>query len=346
MVSIIVPIYNCEKYLERCIVSILNQTYSDLELILVNDGSTDGSLDVCKKFIAADNRIKLINKINTGVSDSRNKGLQMAKGKLIGFVDADDWVDNSTFDKAIEALIINDADYVIFDYWEVTKSNERTLKTSSNIIGEKNITEEEIDNIINNIIGGKDNFNTDIVLGTIWRGVFKKEIINRNGISFDTSLTLGEDLLFLIKYLKSCGSVFYLDIPLYYYNYNPNSITRRYQEGLIAGIISLNSSIIDVLSTSKSSDWKNHFENRVLNVTKYMISNETKEVKISSLLERINRIKYIINQKEILLFIKEMDFKKYYGTKKIIVKWISYKKSVRLFIFYFIVNSYKTILGK
>ena len=92
-VSVIVPVYNCENYLERCMNSLINQSLEDIEIIAVNDGSTDGSLDILTRYQQLDNRIKIIDKENTGVSDSRNKGIETSTGKYIAFVDSDDWVD-------------------------------------------------------------------------------------------------------------------------------------------------------------------------------------------------------------------------------------------------------------
>lgn len=91
-ISIIVPIYNCEKYLEQCIGSLVKQTYSDIEIILVNDGSTDSSLSICKKYSETDDRIQVINKKNGGVSSARNVGIKVSTGEYVIFVDADDWL--------------------------------------------------------------------------------------------------------------------------------------------------------------------------------------------------------------------------------------------------------------
>ena len=99
MISVIVPIYNAEKYLDKCLTSIVNQTYADIEIILVNDGSTDESLAICKKYEQDDERIVVINKRNEGLVRARKDGIRMAKGEYITFVDADDWIDITTYEK-------------------------------------------------------------------------------------------------------------------------------------------------------------------------------------------------------------------------------------------------------
>ena len=97
IISIIVPVYNVEEYLQRCIDSILNQRFKDFELILINDGSTDNSLKICKEYSLSDSRVKVINKENGGLSSARNAGINIAKGKYIGFVDSDDWINEEMY---------------------------------------------------------------------------------------------------------------------------------------------------------------------------------------------------------------------------------------------------------
>jgi len=103
-ISIIIPIYNSEKYLSRCLETVINQTYSKLEIILVNDGSRDKSLDICKHYQSKDSRIIIIDKINEGVSVARNTGIEAATGKYIGFVDADDWIEPSMYESMLNNI--------------------------------------------------------------------------------------------------------------------------------------------------------------------------------------------------------------------------------------------------
>ncbi|APC49616.1 hypothetical protein BME96_16080 [Virgibacillus halodenitrificans] len=116
-VSIIIPIYNSEEFLDKCIKSVINQTYSNLEIILVNDGSTDKSLEICRKFKKIDSRIILIDKENGGVSTARNTGLDIATGDYIGFVDSDDFISNKMYQKMIESMIQNNSDVVECGYF-------------------------------------------------------------------------------------------------------------------------------------------------------------------------------------------------------------------------------------
>lgn len=110
LISVIVPIYNIEKYLTRCVDSIINQTHSNLEIILVDDGSQDNCFDICEKYKIKDCRIKVIHKINGGLSDARNEGLKIAKGEFIGFVDGDDWIEPEMYERLLKSIVKNNSD--------------------------------------------------------------------------------------------------------------------------------------------------------------------------------------------------------------------------------------------
>ena len=116
LISIIVPVYNVEKYLEQCLESLLNQTYKNIEIIVVNDGSTDQSLDILNKYSFKDNRIKLYSQKNQGISAARNTALEHINGKYIMFVDSDDWIEINTCETALHELKKNDSDIVMWAY--------------------------------------------------------------------------------------------------------------------------------------------------------------------------------------------------------------------------------------
>ena len=130
LISIIVPVYNVEKYLERCLKSICNQTYSDIEIILVNDGSPDNSHIIIEEFKNRDERIKIINKTNGGLSSARNAGIKVAKGDYIAFVDSDDWIELTMFEKLINSIEVNKSDIAVCDVR--TEYEDGTLKAFLN----------------------------------------------------------------------------------------------------------------------------------------------------------------------------------------------------------------------
>lgn len=112
--SVVIPVYNAQFYLENCIESILNQNFEDFELLLINDGSTDSTLDICQEYERKDKRIRVFNKTNSGVSDTRNYAINKIKGEYVLFIDSDDWIENNTFGSLFEVVDSNNPDLIIF----------------------------------------------------------------------------------------------------------------------------------------------------------------------------------------------------------------------------------------
>ena len=117
LISIIIPVYNCENYLERCIQTVMNQTYKNIEILLINDGSTDNSLQICERLKTTDERIRVFNKLNSGVSSTRKYGVNHATGDFIMFVDSDDWIDKDTCEYLMKLQKRINADVVCCDYY-------------------------------------------------------------------------------------------------------------------------------------------------------------------------------------------------------------------------------------
>ena len=192
LISIIVPVYNAQNYLPRCVQSLLAQTFSQIEIILIDDGSTDSSLDICRQLASTDPRITVYHQANMGVSAARNQGLLLASGDFIMFVDSDDYVDSTICQTLIEALESNPSALTAFcGYHFVHSKNSIVTKT------------EQIIPKIANISSHKDfakNYgsllNNKIFL-SLWAKLFSFTIIKENNIRFDSNIHIGEDLMFL-----------------------------------------------------------------------------------------------------------------------------------------------------
>ena len=168
-----------EEHLDRSIKSLLNQSFSDIEIILVNDGSTDKSLEVCKKYGSIDKRIKIADKANGGVSSARNKGLEIATGDYIGFIDPDDWVESNMYESLYQKVTSDNYDVAICNY--VQESNgvikEIRIQTNKYILSREDIVKW----LIPNLIGPKDlNSNSSRIMGSVCRLLIKKELIEKN----------------------------------------------------------------------------------------------------------------------------------------------------------------------
>lgn len=212
LVSIIVPVYNTSCYLEKCIESILNQKYNNFELIMVNDGSTDNSLEICKKYESLEN-VYVFDIVNQGVSHARNYGLKNAKGKYVVFVDSDDAV--SPF------------------YISSLMSAQKAYCNSLTVCG---YTRDDADLFINNeentpkYIRYDDTIRTildnDHICGYLFNKIFDREIIIKNDIEFDERISLYEDLYFILEYSKCVDSVVYFESKIYFYRNTENSLSK------------------------------------------------------------------------------------------------------------------------
>lgn len=208
-ISIIVPIYNCAKYLPACLDSLRKQTYSNLQIILVDDGSTDNSAQICNQYVKTDMRFLYFYQTNSGVSAARNKGLQVATGEYIGFCDADDWVENDMYENLLRFIQDTDADIAVSSYIATAPLE--------NVIANKCAESETCD-------GEKAAlymFDNEKYLGFLWNKIFKKKVLQ--GLFFDTSITLYEDMLFLIEAYRRCERVVFNASQYYHYRDNPTS---------------------------------------------------------------------------------------------------------------------------
>lgn len=208
-VSIIVPVYNVEKYLQRCIESILTQTETDFELLLIDDGSKDKSGLICDEYARKDSRIKVYHKENGGVSSARNLGIEKANGEWICFIDADDYV-RQDFLSDIQQYLFNDVDIV---HWGFCYDN-------CGMIVEKPIVNNT------NIINMEEVCKKDLFHGYVWSYLFKRDIIEKNRIKFHTDLKYAEDWLFILTYYTKAHKMAALSSCLYTQVFRRDSATN------------------------------------------------------------------------------------------------------------------------
>lgn len=223
LVSIIIPIYNVEKYIDDCLKSVVNQTFRNIEIILVNDGTKDNSMQIVKRYAESDGRIKVINKINGGLSSARNAGLDIAKGDYIVFVDSDDFIENNMIEEMYNTAYNNNSDIIMCGYNRVNTDFVYKVKPPIDC----NIKYNKVD--IYNIITNSQNYITWFV----WRNMYKSDLLNNNKIRFNESVKIGEDSCFNLEAFLSSNSIMCIDKELYNYRNNPNSLTqKKYQTNL------------------------------------------------------------------------------------------------------------------
>lgn len=220
LVSIIIPVYNAEQHIAKCLKSILRQTYKNIELIIVNDGSTDNSLEICHNFQKKDNRIKIITIENSGPSKARNIGLKTSAGSYIQFVDADDYVED-TITQRLVASMMDNYQLVICGY-NIIFNNKKIV----NILEDAEYKLNEFLDIFCDLYK-KNQFQY------LWNKIYSASIIKSYNISFNEETKRGEDALFNIDYLEKCSVILIINEPLYnYVHYNSLSLTRNYNKSL------------------------------------------------------------------------------------------------------------------
>jgi len=222
LISIIVPVYNVEEFLPRCIDSILNQSYDFFELILVNDGSIDNSFNICKNYESKDSRIKVINKQNGGLSDARNAGLDIAVGKYICFIDSDDYIHVNYLEQMYKVMIEQKVDIVVCGYEPVQVKEQKKIddKIDSNfeILNQKQAVERIY----------SDKPYESLVIIVAWNKLYKSTIFKKLRYPYGKT---SEDNFIVIDVLEQCDKIAICKSKLYYYCLSDNSITRsKYSE--------------------------------------------------------------------------------------------------------------------
>lgn len=216
-VSIIVPVYNAEKTLGRCVDSILNQEYRDFELLLMDDGSTDGSGKLCDAYAAKDPRVKVVHKANSGVSDTRNQGIAQARGTYLQFADSDDWFTPEATKFLVQAITGHGCDMVIADFYRVV--GER--------VSQKGSIEEE------GVLAQADfavkmmQRPADFYYGVLWNKLYKRSIIEKHRLRMDSSVSWCEDFMFNLEYVRHTKKIYALRIPVYYYVKTKGSLVSQ-----------------------------------------------------------------------------------------------------------------------
>ncbi|PLA04821.1 hypothetical protein CYK16_01210 [Streptococcus oralis subsp. dentisani] len=285
LISIVIPVYNAEKYLGGCLNSIQNQTYKNFEVILVNDGSIDHSETICKEFVEVDTRFRYFLKVNGGASSARNFGLDHVTGDFITFIDADDWVDENHLEVLINNIKENNSDMAVSSIKKFDNVSSFEFRVYSNqekyLLNYNKLNREEFLVILPKLIHASNSYKIAV------SKLFKKELVT--GVRFDESIVYGEDLDFFFKLYNNINSISYVDEVTYVYRLHDESTSSKFnqqyaeQELLIykkmyEKIEELGLSTIHYYTTIRDllEFRKDYLENRVL-FNKYLDFLETKE---------------------------------------------------------------------
>lgn len=223
-ISIIVPVYNVKKYVEKCIQSLINQSYKNIEIILVDDGSNDRSNKIIDEYAKVDSRILTIHQKNKGVSAARNAGLKVATGEYVGFVDPDDYVDYQMYETMLKKIELNMSDLAVCGFSKVTElsDKEEIFEIKDELLSPKKCVEDLFD-----FRGGY------AIKPSVWNKLFRRDKIG--DLKFDENIGISEDLKFVVQYILKCNSIVYVKQAFYKNLQRDGSITRS--KGKAAQII-------------------------------------------------------------------------------------------------------------
>ena len=334
IISIIIPIYNMEQFLERCLDSVVNQTYTSLEIILINDGSTDSSGDICDTYAKEDNRIKVIHQVNAGVSAARNAGLNVATGEYISFIDPDDYIEVNAYETLIPYLNNNSIDILRFNANRKGEILNR-LPFEGEYAGKR--FEQEV---LLPMIGSKK-FGGMFILGVLWIHLFKREIIEKNHIRFNKELRRCEDRLFTITCMLHADKMFFTDDILYHYQVNDESLSNRYdpirwQQELLF-MDDLKKEYTQTRSRSFVTEADKRIKNDFVLRAVTSINNEYFTNNSNSFWQRYKNIKTIVNNKHTKLSIKEIQKEKLGLKGSLILCMIKYRLVFLLNLFNYVI---------
>lgn len=219
-ISLIVPVYNGEKYIKRCVCSLLNQTLKEIEIIIINDGSIDNTIKILKDYVY-DNRIIIITQKNQGVSSSRNKGLEISRGEYILNIDSDDWIEKNYCEEMYKKAKKNDLDILVSDFYLNFEGNEKNHYFKDLLIDdEKILSGEEYMEIF-----FKENFN-----GYNWNKLIKRKLYKKMRITYDMKINMMEDVLVLVQLLKFSKRIGKINNSYYHYVRHFNNTTSNLNE--------------------------------------------------------------------------------------------------------------------
>lgn len=289
LVSVIVPCYNVEKYLDRCLESLITQTLSEIEIVLVDDLSPDSTPQLCDKWAEKDDRIKVVHKKkNGGLGFARNSGLEVASGEYVMFLDSDDTYEPDACEKMYQAAITEAADVVTGNF--ITEVQPNIWETTRNESGDKILDGNGIREYILDVIASAPYIGPDRLYPvSVCLLLMKKSIIDDNGIRFYSEREVAsEDTLFKISFLKNCRKMVCLDFPFYHYFLNGASLSHTFKPAIFDSLKTLRARLIEIMGDG---------EEELLRINRFIISDI--RMHITRLVEskQQNKLKFV---KEIL----------------------------------------------
>ena len=292
-ISILMPVYNSQEYLKNTVQGVINQSYKEWELILVDDGSKDNSKNICIELQKIDNRIRFVNKENTGVSDTRNIALDNAKGKYIAFIDSDDSVHKDYLKILLSSIEKSNGQLAVCGFKERKISTNGQIEELSRVFYPKEViaTEDMKDLIMD--------FGNSGLLNPLWNKLYSRKIIEENNIRFKEEVETGEDFIFNLQYFRKINNICFSKGELYYYiRRNNNTITYQYIDNMYEKGLEIHNLLEDFLKDMNFYNSKNKYilyGNHLMGVFSAFLNLFHKDCKLT-LKQKKHYIKAIVNR--------------------------------------------------
>ena len=308
--SIILPIYNVEAYMERCIKSILNQDFSDYEIILVDDGSTDNCPKMCDEYLNRE-KFKVVHKTNGGLSSARNAGLEVASGRYVFFLDSDDYIENNALQVLYESLNKNNVDVIKFNYRIQPSKNEVISTLKPGLYKGAQIREDVLSLALKN--SGQFTMNA-------WSHIYSMDFLKKTGLCFTSEREVGsEDYLFNFEMFLRAESLLCIRDVLYNYDYREGSLTKRYRNNLINQYQKLYQLMFDLAERYNANETiKRNLDRFYLwNCFYVVMGNENHITDSHNKSDREKNIRVILEQPEYIKVVKNASLNAEAGKRKI-----------------------------
>lgn len=336
MVSVIIPVYNTAKYLSKSIQSIVDQTYKDLQIILVDDGAKDESPKMCDEWGRRDSRIQVIHKENEGLGYTRNAGLNIATGKYVCFFDSDDTLDLNAIEVCVETLEKEKADACF--YARKTYDAEGNFTINKNIPKKQIFIDDEVKNEFSSIYFGQlpKEAEEPFLHPSVCRGMFLRETIEKNDLRFKSErIYQSEDIVFGIGFCQVAKKV--VIIPEYFYNYtyNETSLTKAYNPNKLQ----MNKNLYEILMQHKDiySDLQDvalRIQHKFISGVQQCVEMEINTHKLRGWKETYQHIKGICNDEEVREVLKAFPIDEALVKRKMFIRWVLQKRILFLCLFY------------
>lgn len=323
VLSIILPVYNCEKYFEQCMESLIKQDLESYEIIIIDDGSTDNTPNICDNYKKQYEFIKVIHKCNEGQGIARNVGIEAAKGKYVAFVDSDDYSSENTYGKAVSVLESNNAQLCVCN-WTLTNKNIKSHSFSE----VENVTIVEKKNALIELSTPSDFFSS-----AVWNKIYIKNVIIENNIRFKSEREyISEDYLFNFEYIRAVDKIVVSDIILYHYRVSEASFCHRYQNNYFDRLVKMKEYLDDQIEKEdetikiKSAAYKKMFS--------FIKTCIIQEVSFKEYNSAKNQIKAICKSPHTQNMLKNVDRQNLDRANKILFILIKFKLSRFIYLLY------------